>query len=164
VAGSRHLAIVLVVLSLCACGSSSTAPQVYPDLSGTWSGNLTVSITLTGAPTFGIVCLHQWTISSSAGGQITGTWQSSPDLSLANPTSACQQSGSLTGTISPSGAISVSFNTVILGATCSSVAGNDAVSGSLFLQMVTASGQDAIRCPTISNEPRTLTLSVSKLQ
>lgn len=156
----RRIVMALFALSTCACGSgSSTAPQTYPDLSGTWSGNLTV--THPGALAVSTVCIHQWTIGSTANGQISGSWQSLPDADLA-VVATCQQSGSLTGTISSLGAINLSFGAVLGVAGCTSAGGGDAASGSESVNRLTASGQDAITCPGVVNEPRSLSFSLVK--
>lgn len=157
----RRFVMTLFALSTCACGSSigSTAPQTYPDLSGTWSGNLTISHPA--ALAVSTVCIHQWTISSAASGQISGSWQSTPDAGVA-VVATCQQSGSLTGTISPFGAISLSFGAVLGVAGCTSTGGGDAASGSETVNHIVASGQDAITCPGVVNESRTLSFSLLK--
>lgn len=131
---------------------------MYPDLSGTWNGNLTIKV-LTGAIAPSMICVHQWTIGSSADGKFSGTWQSSPDGALpflAVP--ACQQSGQLSGTITPSGAITLSFNATLTPAGCSG--GNDAVSGTLSSGTLSASAQDTIACGGVPSEPRSLTFSM----
>jgi len=145
----------------CTCCSSSTSPSTYPDLSGSWSGHVSISLALPGAPPVSTTCIHQWTIGSSAGGQITGSWQSTPDVDLV-VIPACQQSGSLTGTISPSGAITLSFNAILGVTSCTPVGGNDVVSGSEAVGAITASGQDTINCPGFPSEHRSLSFSLLK--
>ncbi len=159
----RRLVIPLAFLVLSAACSGPTAPETYPDLSGTWSGNLTIitNVVALGAPSVSTVCIHRWTIQSSTGGQIVGSWESSPDTDL-YAVAACQQSGSLTGTISPSGTMSVSFGAVLGVSGCSSAGGGDPFAGSIAVGRISASGQDALSCsgqPTLS---RTLSFSLYK--
>jgi len=139
----------------CACSGNSTAPS-YPDVSGTWVGHVTIGLALPNSP--------GGMIASSAGGQVTGSWQSTPDSALELGAPGCQQSGSLTGTISPSGSISLSFN-AILGVTgCTSDNAGDALSGTEALGGISASAQDTIHCPGVPSEPRSLSFSLYKLQ
>jgi hypothetical protein len=152
--------IGLVALLACARGGP-TIPQVYPDLSGKWSGNLTIvtNIEAIGAPSVSSICIHQWTIENSTDGRIVGSWQSSPDTDI-QAVAACQQSGPLTGTLSPSGAMSLSFD-AILGVTgCSSTSGGDVFAGSTAGGRIAASGQDTITCPGQPTLRRTLSLSL----
>ena len=155
-------AILVIASCTCACGSPTAPAQAYPDLSGTWSGNLTIIIPLPGTPPASVVCIHEWTIGSSTGGQISGTWHSIPDTGVPRVTPACEQAGRLSGTVTPSGAISVSFNAVLVAGDCSGVGGDAVFSGSLAFGLITASGQDTVRCPGSQNEPRTLSFSMLK--
>jgi len=75
---------------------------------------------------------------------------------------ACQQSGSLTGTISPSGEFNLSFNAILGVTSCTPVSGNDIVSGSEAVGALSASGQDTISCPGFPNDPRSLSFSLLK--
>jgi hypothetical protein len=136
---------------------------MYPDLGGAWSGHVTIVPVLSGSPGVGTTCIHQWSIGSTAGGQISGSWQSTPDFAVA-VAPACQQSGPLTGTVSPSGAVTLEFNTILAVSNCTPVSGNDVVSGSEAVGAITASGQDTISCPAFPNELRRLVFSLLKQQ
>ena len=162
---SRFRLILVSVLALagCSCSGGSAAPS-YPDLSGTYTGHVVIGIALPNVPGGGTICTHQWTIASSAGGQITGTWQSTSETDLQHAVPACQQSGPLSGTVSPSGALNLSFNAVLGVTGCTTDGGGDVLSGTEALGAISASGQDTIHCPGVPSEPRTLTFSLYKLQ
>jgi len=163
VSGSRTILVGVLAMAACSCSGSSAAPS-YPDLTGTYTGHVVIGIALPNVPGGGTVCTHQWTIGSSVGGQITGTWQSTPETDLQHAVPACQQSGSLSGTVSSSGALNLSFNAVLGVTGCTTDGGGDVLSGAEALGAISASGQDTIHCPGVLSEPRTLTFSLYKLQ
>lgn len=96
-----------VAALMSACGSSSTpsgptpvaaapAPPTYPSLIGGWDGTVTFNASTASTAA---TCRITWVITSQNLGNFLGTFQTSPG------TGACNQSGTVEGVVTPTGAI-----------------------------------------------------------
>jgi hypothetical protein len=128
-------------------GVSGTA---YPDLNGAWSGTNAVSAASTSA-----ICNMTWIVSGQTGPSFSGTWQTSG--------ARCGQAGTLTGTVSPTNAISgLNLSATVAPSLCSRVGGDGLLSGAVSNNALTAQVTETIRCPGLPDTARSITLSVRK--
>ena len=94
----------LMVAAICAggisCGGSSSSSSNAPNLVGGWAGTIKINAVaghLIGSNT----CTHSWTITSQTAATFSGTYQLA-----GGTTTSCGSSGSVSGTISTTGAFS----------------------------------------------------------
>lgn len=139
------LALIAMTL-LYACSGSSSNPAAptptYPSLMGGWSGTQTINATVLGTSS-SQSCSQSWTVAAQSGGAFSGTWQSS---------SPCNQSGALTGSVTTTGGLTVSFGVSVndpLSNICtlvSSTGFSGAVTGSISVQST-----EQLRCASGSS-------------
>ncbi len=94
----------LMVAAICAggisCGGSSSSSSNAPNLVGGWAGTIKFNA-VAGPLTATNTCTHSWTITSQHGATFSGTYQLA-----GGTTTSCGSSGSVSGTISTTGAFS----------------------------------------------------------
>jgi len=100
-------AVLFTVLFACGGGSSSSSPSAptpqYPNMKGDWSGTATVGTTANGVSATN-VCDVTFSITNQSGGSFSGIFRNSGGTTV-----ACIWAGTLSGTVSTSGALSVSM-------------------------------------------------------
>ena len=121
----------------------------YPSMNGAWAGTHVSS----GAGQ-SVTCNLGWTATGQTGSQFSGTWELSG--------SGCGQSGTFTGHVSTSSALTgVSFNAVVGASTCTRVSGDGLYNGALSGNSVSLQSADTIRCLGV-DIARSNTVSLTK--
>jgi hypothetical protein len=106
----------------------------YPSMNGAWTG----THISTGAGQ-SVTCNLSWTATGQTGSQFSGTWQLSG--------SGCGQTGTFSGNVSTSSAITgVTFNALVGASTCTRVSGDGLYNGALSGNGVALQSADTIRC------------------
>ena len=108
----RRLVLLLVTLVATGCLEDHPAAptQGYTSMMGEWVGEYSVSNS-SDAPGAGVICGFNWTVTSETDGQFFGTWQLKTTRDeRANKRFDCALSGSLSGTITSGGSLTVSFS------------------------------------------------------
>jgi hypothetical protein len=163
------IAVLAVVTSLLAsaCGgttptspTSTPAPSQYPNMLGSWSGTLVI-VAVTPLLTVTNICAENWRVNNQNGGQFSGPFTDSGGTST-----PCAQTGTVSGNVTTTGAISGLTYDVATGLLpCVSPAGHDVFSGSLQGQTLTAQTTDALICTTgglTFTTNRSLTIAMTK--
>lgn len=161
---SAALSLFVAALGLVvgACGSDSPAAPAgptYPNIIGAWTGTATIAVVgVSVSGTVTNICSTTWIINQQTDANFSGTFQLS-----GGTVAACGQSGSFTGMITPTGSITVNWNsfTVVSGSSCTYVSGSAVLVGVITGNSWTT--QETIResCPGLVAD-QTVTLALSK--
>ena len=128
---ARILLLTMLATTM-GCDDSPSQPTVqFPAMTGSWSGTLNINSGQN-------ICTYIWSITSQTGGDFGGTYQASGTCRLSN--------GSVSGTVSESGAIS--FSPLLpLDNDCTRLSGGTAT-GTVSGSTLSATGSESQRCNT----------------
>ena len=173
----RALVIGLLGLVASACGDESptaasqavpapSAPAPVPaphapDLVGEWAGTYTIATVDRGTGLRSSnTCHESWMVTMQTRGQFWGTFRLS-----AGTTITCAQSGTFSGTVSTTGALSALTHSVPLASLpCARISGDGTMNGTASSTAVTAQATDRVRCTNILTyeTDRSLSLVMNK--
>ena len=127
-----YIFLLAVLATTAACGDSPAQPAAqFPAMTGTWGGTLNINNGVN-------ICTYIWTITSQTAGAFDGSYQASGTCRLAN--------GTVSGTVSESGAIS--FSPLLpLDNDCVRLSGGTAT-GTVSGSTLSATGSESQRCNT----------------
>lgn len=137
-------ALALSLLIVPACGGSSptsAAPPSAPSLIGNWSGTR-LDVLTSGAASISNTCKEVWSITSQTEGQFSGTFRVS-----GGTTSACEGSGTVSGTIGADNRVSgLAFSVDTFTGGCTRSSGDGRYSGPLVNGVITATTSHSVAC------------------
>ncbi len=171
------LAVGLLGLATTACGDESPtaasqsvpAPSIpaplpaprAPELLGEWAGTYTIATVDRGTGLRSSHTCHQsWVVAIQTRGQFSGTFQLS-----AGTTVTCAQSGTFSGTVSTTGALSTLTHSIPLASLpCARISGDGTMSGIASATAITAQASDRVRCTNLLTyeTDRSLSLVMNK--
>jgi hypothetical protein len=120
-------------------GTSTIAVSgtAYSNMNGAWSGTHTIS-----APSWTNICTQTLIVNSQTGGLFSGTWRMS-----GGTIAACDQAGTLSGSVSATDSISgLTWVVTVNPSTCTRVAGDGIFSGTLSNGVITAQMTEMLDC------------------